>query len=81
MDSLNHYNQSDVIQVLNSISVYLDALLNIDNPYCEGTGNEIYPPELQLNKANFIYIYFFSSGVSNIFGPQRSPSSGSLLNL
>ena len=31
-----------------STSRYLDDLLNIDNPYFEG----IYPPELQLNKAN-----------------------------
>ena len=27
-------------------------LLNIDNPYFEGMVNRIYPPELQLNKAN-----------------------------
>ena len=27
-------------------------LLNIDNPYFEGLVNRIYPPELQLNKAN-----------------------------
>ena len=26
--------------------------LNIDNPYFEGMVNQIYPPELQLNKAN-----------------------------
>ena len=26
--------------------------LNIDNPYFEGMGNQIYPPELQLKKAN-----------------------------
>ena len=30
----------------------LDDLLNIDNPYFEGMVNRIYPPELQLNKAN-----------------------------
>ena len=30
----------------------LDDLLNIDNPYFEGIVNRIYPPELQLNKAN-----------------------------
>ena len=36
----------------NSISRYLDDLLNIDNPYFEGMVNQIYPPELQLNKAN-----------------------------
>ena len=29
-----------------------DDLLNIDNPYFEGMVNRIYPPELQLNKAN-----------------------------
>ena len=33
-------------------SRYLDDLLNIDNPYFEGMVNQIYPPELQLNKAN-----------------------------
>ena len=31
---------------------YLDDLLNIDNPYIKGMINQIYPPELQLNKAN-----------------------------
>ena len=31
---------------------YLDDLLNIDNPYFEGIVNRIYPPELQLKKAN-----------------------------
>ena len=50
MDSLNHDNQSDVIEAFNSTSRYLDDLLNIDNPF-EGTVNQIYPPELQLNKA------------------------------
>ena len=33
-------------------SRYLDDLLNIDSPYSEGMVNQIYPPELQLNKAN-----------------------------
>ena len=33
-------------------SRYLDNLLNIDNPYIEGMVGRIYPPELQLNKAN-----------------------------
>ena len=31
---------------------YLDDLLNIDNLYFEGMVNQIYPSELQLNKAN-----------------------------
>ena len=50
MDSLNH-----VIEAFNSTSRYLDDLLNIDNPYSEGMDNQIYPPELQLNKANISY--------------------------
>ena len=52
MDSLYHDNQADVIKAFNSTSRYLDDLLNIDNPYFEGMVNQIYPPELQLNKAN-----------------------------
>ena len=52
MDSLNHDNQADVIEAFNSTSRYLDDLLNIDNAYFEGMVNQIYPPELQLNKAN-----------------------------
>ena len=31
---------------------YLNELFNIENPYFEGMVNQIYPPELQLNKAN-----------------------------
>ena len=52
MDSLNHDNQADVIVAFNSTSMYLDDLLNIDNPYFEGMVKQMYPPELQLNKAN-----------------------------
>ena len=52
IDSLNHDSQADVIEAFNSTSRYLDDLLNIDNPYFEGMVNQIYPPELQLNKAN-----------------------------
>ena len=52
MDSLNHDNQADDIEAFNSTSRYLDDLLNIDNPYFEGTVNQIYPSELQLSKAN-----------------------------
>ena len=33
-------------------SRYLDDLLNIDNPYFEQMVGQIYPTELQLNKAN-----------------------------
>ena len=36
----------------NSTSRYLDDLLNIDNPYFEQMVGQIYPTELQLNKAS-----------------------------
>ena len=52
MDSLNHDNQADVIEAFNSTSRYLDDLLNIDKHYFECMVNQVYPPELQLNKAN-----------------------------
>ena len=52
IDFLSHDNQADEIEVFNSTSTYLDDLLNIDNHYFEGMVNQIYPPELQFNKAN-----------------------------
>ena len=52
MISLSDDNQADITEAFNSTSRYLDDLLNIDNPYFEGMVNQIYPPELQLNKAN-----------------------------
>ena len=52
MKELSHDNQADVIMAFNSTSRYLDNLLTIDNPYFERMVNQIYPPELQLNKAN-----------------------------
>ena len=63
--SLSADNQTDIIEAFNSTSRYLDDRLNIVNPYFEGKVNQIYPPELQLNKANTsdteasfrIYIY------------------------
>ena len=45
-------NQTDIIEAFNSTSRYLDDLLNIDNPYFEQMIGQIYPTELQLNKAN-----------------------------
>ena len=50
--SLSENNQADFIEAFNSNPRYLDDLPNIDNPYYEGMVNEIYPHELQLNKAN-----------------------------
>ena len=55
MSSLSDDNQADIIEVFNSTSRYLDDLLNIDNPYFEGMVKQIYPPELQLNKAYTSY--------------------------
>ena len=52
MKDLSNDNQADIINAFNSTFRYLDDLLNIDNPYFEGMVNQIYPPELQLNKAN-----------------------------
>ena len=52
MTSLSDVKQAKIIEAFKSTSRYLDDLLNIDNPYFEGMANRIYPPELQLNKAN-----------------------------
>ena len=52
MKNLSSDNQTDVIKAFNLMSRYSDDLLNIDNPYFEGMVNQIYPSELQLNKAN-----------------------------
>ena len=52
MKDLSSDIQADVIKAFNSTTRYLNDLLNIDNPYFEGMVNQIYPPELQLNKAN-----------------------------
>ena len=46
MKDLSNDYQADVIKAFNSTSRYLD------HPYFEGMVNQIYPPELQLNKAN-----------------------------
>ena len=52
MKDLSNDNQADIIKAFNSTSRYLDNLLNIENLYFEGMVKQIYPPELQLNKAN-----------------------------
>ena len=51
MLSLSDNNQTDIIEAFNATSRYLDDLLNIDNPYFEHLVGQIYPTELQLNKA------------------------------
>ena len=52
MTSFSNVKQSEIIEAFQFTSIYLDDILNIDNPYFEGMVNRIYPPELQLNKAN-----------------------------
>ena len=52
MTSLSDVKQAEIIEAFKFTSRYLDDLLNIDNPYFEGMVKRIYPPELQLNKAN-----------------------------
>ena len=52
MLSLSEDYQSDVIEAFYSTSRNLHDLLNIDNNFFDSMVNRIYPPELQLNKAN-----------------------------
>ena len=50
--SLSDDNQADVIDAFNTTSRYLDDILNINNVYFDNMVSQIYPSELQLNKAN-----------------------------
>ena len=52
MMSLSDDKQADVIDALNTTSRYLDDILNINNVYFDNKVSQIYPSELQLNKAN-----------------------------
>ena len=52
MMSLSDDKQADVIDALNTTSRYLDDILNINNVYFDNMVSQIYPSELQLNKAN-----------------------------
>ena len=47
MLSLSENNQTDIIEAFNSISRYLDDLLNIDNPYFEQMVGQIYPASVK----------------------------------
>ena len=50
MKSVSPENQADIIEAFNSISRYLDDLLNIDDIYFEQMVYRMYPAERQLNK-------------------------------
>ena len=52
MKSLTKEKRYDLIDAFNSTSRYIDDLLNIDNIHFEHMVHNIYPAELQLNKAN-----------------------------
>ena len=52
MMSLSGDKQADVIDAFNTTSRYLDDILNINNVYFDNMVSQIYPSELQLNKAN-----------------------------
>ena len=64
MMSLSDDTQADVIGAFNTSSRYLDDILNINNVYFVNMTSQIYPSELQLNKANtfdteaaFLYLH------------------------
>ena len=52
MMSLSDDKQADVIDAFNNTSRYLDDILNINYVYFDNMVSQIYPSELQLNKAN-----------------------------
>ena len=52
MMSLSDDKQADVIDAFNTTSRYLDDILNINNVYFDNMVSQIYPSELQLDKAN-----------------------------
>ena len=52
MMSLSGDKQAGVIDGINTTSRYLDDILNINNVYFDNMVSQIYPSELQLNKAN-----------------------------
>ena len=49
---LSDDKQADIIDAFNTTSIYLDDILNINNVYFDTMVSQIYPSELQLNKAN-----------------------------
>ena len=51
MMSLSDDKQADVIDAFDTTSRYLDGILNINNVYFDNMVSQIYPSELQLNKA------------------------------
>ena len=52
MVSLSDDKQADVIDAFNTTSRYVDDILDINNTYFDNMVSQIYPSELQLDKAN-----------------------------
>ena len=52
MMSLSDDKQADIFDVYNTTSGYLEDILDINNVYFDNIVSQIYPSELQLNKAN-----------------------------
>ena len=52
MMSLSDDKQAGIIDAFNTTSRYLDDILNINYVYFDNMVSQIYPSELQLNKAN-----------------------------
>ena len=52
MMALSDDKQADIIDAFNTSSRYLKDIFNIDNVYFDTMVSQIYPSELQLNKAN-----------------------------
>ena len=52
MMSLADDKQACIIYALNTTSRYLDDILNINDVYFDNMVSQIYPSELQINKAN-----------------------------
>ena len=49
---LSDNKQADINEALNTTSRYLDDILNINNVYFDNMASQIYPAELQRNRAN-----------------------------
>ena len=59
MMSLSGDKQADIVDAFNTTSRYLDDILNINNIYLNNMVSQIFPAELQLNKANTSKDRFF----------------------
>ena len=74
---LYFYNkQTDGIEALKSTQRYLDDLLNNDNSYFKLMVHQIYPTEVQLDKANFFdtEVPFLDLYLSTTYGTVSSKS-------